>query len=93
MISFRIKLRLLFLLLVLVLSGCASQQTKVNQSRQVFAMGNLPAASAAIVQSIPSKNNVYNLEQGSILRLMGTYRLGQSNAEFLAADAILRQNE
>jgi hypothetical protein len=93
MISFRIKLRLLFLLLVLVLSGCASQQTKVNQSRQVFAMGNLPAASAAIMQSIPSKNNVYSLEQGSILRLMGTYRLGQSNAEFLAADAILRQNE
>ncbi len=93
MLSFRTKLRRYFFLLVFVLSGCASQQTKVNQTRQVFAMGNLPAASVAIEQSIPSRNNLYNLEQGSILRLMGTYRLAQSNAEFLAADAILRQNE
>ena len=85
--------RLYFLLGLLILTGCAGQQTKVNQSRQIFAMGNLAAASVAIEQSIPSKNNVYNLEQGSILRLMGTYRLAQSNAQFLAADAILRQNE
>ena len=56
-------------------------------------MGNLPAASNAIEQSIPSKNNVYNLEQGSILRLMGVNKIPDSTKELLAADAILRQNE
>jgi hypothetical protein len=85
--------RLLFFVLAISLAGCASQQTKVNQSRQIFAMGNLPAASAVIEQSIPSKNNIYNLEQGSLLRLMGINRIAQSTKEFLAADAILRQNE
>jgi len=85
--------RWLFFILVISLGGCASQQTKVNQSRQIFAMGNLPAASAVIEQSIPSKNNIYNLEQGSLLRLMGVNRIAQSTKEFLAADAILRQNE
>ena len=86
-------LRFLFVTLLVLLAGCASQQTKVNQSRQIFAMGNLPAASNAIEQSIPSKNNVYNLEHGSILRLMGVNKIPDSTKELLAADAILRQNE
>jgi hypothetical protein len=45
--------RLLFFFLAISLVGCASQQTKVNQSRQIFAMGNLPAASAVIEQYLP----------------------------------------
>jgi hypothetical protein len=81
------------LLILFCVSACVSQQMKVNQAHQVFAMGNLPAAYAGIDQAIPSKNNVYNLEQGSILRLMGTARISDSTRQFLSADEILRQSE
>ncbi len=83
----------LILLFIFCLSGCVSQQTKVNQAHQIFAMGNLPAASLGIDQAIPSKNNVYNLEQGSIFRLMGTSRIPDSTRQFLSADEVLRQSE
>lgn len=82
-----------FLVGILFFSGCASQQTQVNQARQLFSSGNLAAASVVIEQAIPSKNTVYNLEQGNLLRLMGTQRLSNSNQQFLQADAVLRQNE
>ena len=91
--GFYFYIRTAALVLLVLITGCASQQTKVNQSRQIFAMGNLPAASSAIDQSIPSKNNVYNLEKGSILRLMGINKISDSTKELLSADAILRQNE
>lgn len=81
------------LLLIFCVSGCVSQQTKVNQAQQAFAMGNLPAATLGIDQAIPSKNNVYNLEQGNILRLMGTSRIADSTRQFLLADEVLRQSE
>jgi hypothetical protein len=85
--------RVFFLLLLCFLSACSSQQTKVNQVRRSFAQGNLPVASSLLDAAIPSKNNIYNLEQGNIYRLMGQNKITQSTEQFLAADAILRQNE
>jgi hypothetical protein len=78
---------------LLLLSACASQQTKVNQVKQAFAQGNLPAAANGMDQAISSKNNIYNLEQGNIYRLMGTSKIPESTKQFLMADDILRQNE
>lgn len=89
----RSKMSWLSLCCIFFLSACASQQTKINQTRQVFAMGNLPAASAGIEQAIPSKNNIYNLEQGSVQRLMGASRVPDSTRQLLFADDILQQNE
>jgi hypothetical protein len=85
--------RLFCVFIILLLSACSSQQTKVNQIRQSFAQGNLPAAAVGMDVAIPSKNNIYNLEQGTIYRLMGTSRVPESTKQYLAADEILRQNE
>lgn len=86
--------------LVLVLCGvsflllsCASQQSKVNQAKEFFKRGQLAQTASMLDEAVPSKNNVYHLERGTVLRLLGLSRLPDSSKSLLIADEFLRQNE
>lgn len=77
----------------LFLSSCANQQTKVNQATEFFKRGQLAQTVAILDEAIPTKNNVYHLERGTVIRFLGQQRLGESSKSLLIADEFLRMNE
>ena len=76
-----------------LIAGCATQQSKVNQAKEHFRRGDLGAVSVILDEAIPDKNNVYYLERGTIVRLMGPAKLNDSSRSLLIVDQFLRQNE
>ncbi len=79
--------------LALVLSACATQQSKVNADLESFKRGNLAQTISGLDESIPAKNNVYYLERGTVLRLMGQSPIPTSSQSLLLTDQVLRQSE
>lgn len=76
-----------------LIGGCATQQSKVNQAKESFRRGDLATVSVILDEAIPEKNNVYHLEKGTVIRLMGPAKLSESTRDLLFTDQILRQNE
>ena len=76
-----------------LIGGCATQQSKVNQAKESFRRGDLGAVSVILDEAIPDKNNVYYLEKGTVVRLMGPVKIPESSRSLLIVDQLLRQNE
>lgn len=87
------RLTLALIGLGLLLSSCATQQTKVNQTMLSFKRGDLETVARMLDEAIPEKNNVYYLERGTVMGLLGSQRIPESTKSLLVADEVLRQQE
>ena len=89
----RLQSLLMFLGIGLLLSSCATQQTKVNQVMLSFKRGDVENVARMLDEAIPEKNNVYYLERGTVMRLLGPNRLQESTKSLLITDEVLRNSE